>query len=362
MAEQNAPSVNISGGAIGGVSISNTVINSLSAPLSINNGGTSATSAQQARTNLLPFQAGSNGLVLTTTGTDVFWGTVNLALTEGILPIAAGGTGAVSAAQAARNILPSYIGQAGKVLSNDSTNLVWQDSAVPSQLGNANRYLFTNGTTTSWNVLEPGFLNGAVPLNKGGTGVAAGNRDVAINALLPSQVGQANKVLTSNGTNVTWSGVNVTGATGVLPLSAGGTGATTQLGAQNTILPFQGGTNFGWFLQAQGSAGCRWQPLPAGNFSVVTYGNSVFTNGFSNQVGTFNDELNYFDVFPPAGKFMFNLIAFLPSIAYIYFAGGVDANDALRCTFTILPDRVRTWVQNTEQRATPRGNYLAFWS
>ena len=96
---------------------------------------------------------------------------------------------------------------------------------------------------------------------------------------------------------------------------------------------------------------------------TVTYGNTVYsTSGYTNQVGSFNNSRNYFDVFPPAGKAMGNLVAFIPSIAVVHYAGGVDGNDSIRCTWQAQSDRIRVWVQNTEQRSTPAANYLAVWS
>lgn len=83
--------------------------------------------------------------------------------------------------------------------------------------------------------------------------------------------------------------------------------------------------------------------------------------GYTNQVGSFNDSSNYFDVYPPSGKTMSNLIAFIPSISMIHYAGGVDGNDSLRCTYTYYSNRIRVWVQNTEQRSTPAANWLAVW-
>jgi hypothetical protein len=59
---------------------------------------------------------------------------------------------------------------------------------------------------------------------------------------------------------------------------------------------------------------------------------------------------------------MANLLAFIPSIAVVHYAGGVDANDSIRCQWSNLGDRIRVWVQNTEQRSTPAANYLALWS
>lgn len=96
---------------------------------------------------------------------------------------------------------------------------------------------------------------------------------------------------------------------------------------------------------------------------TFTYGNTTYSiSGYTNQVGSWNDGANYFDVFPPGGKSMGNLIAFIPSIAVIHYAGGVDGNDSLRCTWSNLGDRIRVYVQNTEQRSTPAANWLAIWS
>jgi len=98
-------------------------------------------------------------------------------------------------------------------------------------------------------------------------------------------------------------------------------------------------------------------------FSELTFisGQQYSTSGFTNQVGSFNDGANYFDVFPPAGKSMDNLVGFIPSIHIIHYAGGVNGDDSMRCTYSYLSDRIRVYVQNTEQRSTPAANYLAIW-
>jgi outer membrane lipoprotein SlyB len=96
---------------------------------------------------------------------------------------------------------------------------------------------------------------------------------------------------------------------------------------------------------------------------TITYGNTQYsTTGYTNQVGSFNNSRNNFDVFPPAGKTMADLKAFIPSIAMVHYAGGVDGNDSIRCVWSSLSDRIRVWVQNTEQRSTPAANWLAIWS
>ena len=104
----------------------------------------------------------------------------------------------------------------------------------------------------------------------------------------------------------------------------------------------------------QGPQGATGGPLIINGFS--------YTYTFTNQVGSFNDNANYFDVFPPAGKTMQDLRAFIPSIAFLYFAGSVDANDAIRCVSDTRIDRIRVYVQNTEQRSNPGANWIAVWS
>jgi hypothetical protein len=97
------------------------------------------------------------------------------------------------------------------------------------------------------------------------------------------------------------------------------------------------------------------------NYTIIS-GANYSTAGFTNQVGSFNNGANFFDVFPPSGKSMDNIVAFIPSIHVIHFAGGVNGDDSLRCTYSYLSDRIRVYVQNTEQRSTPAANWLAVWS
>lgn len=94
---------------------------------------------------------------------------------------------------------------------------------------------------------------------------------------------------------------------------------------------------------------------------IFTSGSSYSTSEFSNQVGSFNDAKNYFDVFPPTGRNMTHLLHFIPSIMMIHFAGGVDRNDSMRCIWSKQGDRIRVWVQNTEQRALPAAHWFAIW-
>jgi hypothetical protein len=95
-------------------------------------------------------------------------------------------------------------------------------------------------------------------------------------------------------------------------------------------------------------------------FQIIS-GISYSTAGFTNQVGSWNFSSNFFDVFPPAGKTMGNLIAFIPSIHVLHYAGVVNGDDSTVCTYSYLSDRIRVYVQNTEQRSTPAANYLVVW-
>jgi hypothetical protein len=95
---------------------------------------------------------------------------------------------------------------------------------------------------------------------------------------------------------------------------------------------------------------------------TIVSGFSYSTAGFTNQVGSWDFKSNFFDVFPPAGKTMANIVAFIPSIRELYFAGGVNGDDSLRCDYVYFTDRIRVNVQNTEQRSLPAANYLAIWS
>jgi hypothetical protein len=131
-------------------------------------------------------------------------------------------------------------------------------------------------------------------------------------------------------------------------------------------LGLAGGTMTG-FLTLVGA------PVNANHAATKTYVDNRFpqytiisgaqnVNAYSTNVGFFDFSSNYFDVFPPAGKTMANLVAFIPSINAIAFAGGVDGNDLLQCVHQIYSDRIRVFVGNSEQRLPPAANYLAIWS
>jgi hypothetical protein len=117
-----------------------------------------------------------------------------------------------------------------------------------------------------------------------------------------------------------------------------------------------GGIRVGGGLTINASTGV----LTALGTYTVTSGTAINCGGFTDSQ-QFDNSSNFFDVFPPQNKTMANLAGGTASLSKIYFAGIVDGNDALRTEWTLLADRVRIYVQNTEQRATPAGNYIALW-
>ena len=93
-----------------------------------------------------------------------------------------------------------------------------------------------------YNAVSPITITGAeigldtVPVAKGGTGQTTAN--TGLNALLPAQTGQANKYLQTDGTNSSWDAISLSTAdiTGTLPVLNGGTGVTTSTGTGSVVL------------------------------------------------------------------------------------------------------------------------------
>jgi hypothetical protein len=202
---QNANSVVITGGSITGIT-----------PLAVADGGTSATTASQARVNL-----GAVGLADTQTLTNKTISGASNTLTN--IPNSALDNDSVNvngvdltlgAVQllGADWVLPDYAGNAGKVLAVNpsSSDVQWIASGGVGTVTSVDVSGGTTGlTATGGPITAAGTitLGGTLAIANGGTGQT--NATLAFNALAPSQTGNAGKYLTTNGTNTSWS--NITG-------------------------------------------------------------------------------------------------------------------------------------------------------
>ena len=88
-----------------------------------------------------------------------------------------------------------------------------------------------------------------------------------------------------------------------------------------------------------------------------------YVTEWTTQVGNFGpSNKNYFDIFPPENYTMNNLAGFVAGLGEIYFGGSTVENDSLRCRPYYLSDRVRVYVNASEQRARPGANWMAIWN
>jgi hypothetical protein len=300
---------------------------------------------------------------------DNFFGnstTATLAATATNLP--GGGAGSIPYQTASGTTAMLGLGTAGYVLKAQAGTIVW-DALSTEQLTKGSYVNMVNTATSA--------------------AVASYNSTVAVTISVDATTtNTASKVVARDSSGNFSAGTitanligNVTGTV------SGNAGSATQLQTTRTIngVPFNGtqdititatdatkvalaGSTMTGYLTLVGA------PVNANHATTKTYvdsrlpqytfvsGQQSSTSGFTNQVGSFNNGANFFDVFPPAGKSMANIIGFIPSIHFIAFAGGVDGNDRLRCQYSYLSDRIRVYVQNTEQNGTPAANYLAIWS
>jgi hypothetical protein len=137
---------------------------SLGTALPVASGGTGATTAQAARNNLLPTQTGNASKYLQTDGTNVSWDAVDISTADvtGTLAITNGGTGATTAANARTNLgLGTIATQAANSVAitggsiTGITDLAVADGGTGASSFTANNVLLGNGTS-AFQTVAPG--------------------------------------------------------------------------------------------------------------------------------------------------------------------------------------------------------------
>jgi hypothetical protein len=282
--------------------------------------------------------------------------------------IVGGGAGAIPFQTAAGITSMLGLGTAGYVLTAQAGSITWaQISREPLRKGSFLTLVNTNtsGAVASYDGIVDATI--AVDATSANTASKVVSRDASGNfaagTITANLTGNVSGTVSGNAGSAT----QLQTARNINGVAFNGTQDITITATDNTKVALAGSTMTG-YLTLVGA------PVNANHAATKTYvdgrlpqytiisGSSFSISGFTNQVGSFNDGANYFDVFPPAGKTMANIVAFIPSIRVVHYAGGVDGNDSIRCTYSYLGDRIRVWVQNTEQRSTPAANYLVIWS
>jgi hypothetical protein len=288
--------------------------------------------------------------------------TATLATTATNLP--GGGLGAIPYQTAANTTAMLGLGSPGNVLTAQAGGLAWQ--AIAQESLTKGSYLNMINTTTSGSL---SVFNGNLPatISVDATTTNTASKVVARDASGNFAAGTITANLVGAVTGNASTATQLQTARLINGVSFNGTQDITITATDATKVALAGSTMTGYLtlvgapVNANHAATKTYVDSRLPQYTIVS-GSQYSTSGFTNQVGSFNDGANFFDVFPPAGKSMANIVAFIPSIHVVHYAGGVDGNDSIRCTYSYLGDRIRVYVQNTEQRSTPAANYLAIWS
>lgn len=245
--------------------------------VAIANGGTGQTDRQAAMDALAG--ATTSGQYLRGNGTDVVMSAIQAAdvptlnqnttgtaaNVTGTVAIANGGTGQTTPNAAVNALLPSQSGNSGKVLSTDGTNTSWITAAAS---GVSSISAGTTGLTPATASTGAVTLAGTLNIANGGTGST--NAANAINALVPAQAGNSGKVLTTNGSVVSWGaagGSGITALTGDVTASGSGSvSATVQKIQSRTVASTapSAGQVLAW-----NDTTSQWEPTSAGG--AVSY-------------------------------------------------------------------------------------------
>jgi hypothetical protein len=281
--------------------------------------------------------------------------------------LAGGGLGAIPFQTAAGATAMLGLGAAGTVLTAQAGGLQWiPSSREPLTKGS---FLTLVNTTTS-GVIDTydGIIGATIAVDATSTNTASkvvvrdASGNFAAGTVTANLLGNVTGTVSGNAGTAT----SLQTARNINGVAFNGTADITITATDSTKVAKAGDTMTG-YLTLNGNPVSALHATPKQyvdsrlpQFEIIS-GSSASTAGFTNQVGSWNFGANFFDVFPPAGKTMGNLIAFIPSINQIHFAGGVNGDDSMVCTYSYLGDRIRVYVQNTEQRSTPAANYLVVW-
>ena len=282
--------------------------------------------------------------------------------------IAGGGAGAIPFQTAAGTTSMLGLGTAGYVLTAQAGSITWSSiSREPLRRGSFLTLINTNtsGAVASYDGIVDATI--AVDATSANTASKVVARDASGNfaagTITANLIGAVTGTVSGNAGSAT----QLQTARNINGVAFNGTQDITITATDNTKVALAGSTMTGYLtlngnpVNALHATPKQYVDSRLPQYTIIS-GVSYSIAGFTNQVGSFNDGANYFDVYPPAGKSMGNLVAFIPSIHVVHYAGGVDGNDSIRCTYSYLGDRIRVWVQNTEQRSTPAANYLVIWS
>ena len=108
---------------------------------------------------------------------------------------------------------------------------------IDTEFNNIQTAIGTKTDNASANITG-GSITGITDLAVADGGTGASTATAALNNLLPTQTGNANKYLQTDGTNATWDAVSLSTSdiTGTLPVANGGTGVTSSTGTGSVVL------------------------------------------------------------------------------------------------------------------------------